>query len=54
MFASWIMGVIVLAGALAVGYRYFLPVAGSLYRMARQKRYPVQVGQDRSHVTTRA
>lgn len=32
---DWIMGVVVLLGALAVGYVYGLPVAGSLYRQAR-------------------
>jgi hypothetical protein len=52
--SEWITGGLVLASVLGVGYRFGLPVAGSLYRQARHKRYARTVGQDRSHATTGA
>lgn len=53
MGADWIMGLVVLVGALAAGYFFALPVLGSLYRQARQKLYAAwNVGQGRTSKRT--
>lgn len=52
MGVDWIMGLVVLVGALAAGYFFALPVLGSLYRQARQKLYARSVGQGRTSKRT--